>query len=126
MELANGPAGGAVFIGEKGKITIDRGICQSDPEELAEDKIKPGETRLYKSDNHLQNWLQCIKSREKPIADVEIGHRTATVCHLANIARLLGRRLRWDAVKEVFIDDAEANACLDRPRRIPYALPESI
>ncbi len=126
MELANGPAGGAVFIGEKGKITIDRGICQSDPEELAEDKIKPGETRLYKSDNHLQNWLQCIKSREKPIADVEIGHRTATVCHLANIARLLGRRLRWDAVKEVFIDDAEANTYLDRPRRKPYILPESI
>ena len=74
----------------------------------------------------MQNWLDCIKSRERPAADVEIGHRSATVCHLGNIARWVGRRLRWDPVKEYFPDDPEANAHLDRPRRKNYALPEKV
>ena len=56
----------------------------------------------------------------------EIGHRSATVCHLGNIARWLGRRLHWDPVKETFADDAEANRYLDRNRRKPYVLPEQI
>jgi hypothetical protein len=74
----------------------------------------------------MQNWLDCIKSREKPIADVEIGHRSATVCHLGNIARLVGRKLRWDPVKEEFQDDADANTYLDRVRRAGYELPETV
>ena len=76
--------------------------------------------------NHVENWLDCIKSREKPIADVEIGHRSATVCHLGNIARWTGHKLRWDPVKEIFSDDAEANTYLDRQRRKPYELPERV
>ena len=123
MELANGPAGGAVFIGEKGKITIDRGVCKSDPPELAAEALKASG---LKDASHMQNWLDCIKSREKPVADVEIGHRSATVCHLGNIARWAGRRLKWDPVKEVFPDDAEANKLLDRTRRKPYQLPEKV
>ncbi len=126
MELANGPAGGAVFMGEKGTLTIDRAICKSDPEELAEEPIKENEIHLQKSADHLKNWIECIKSRQKPIADVEIGHRSATVCHLGNIARLLGRKLKWNPVKEVFPDDPEANTYLDRERRKPWVLPESI
>jgi hypothetical protein len=74
----------------------------------------------------MRNWLDCIKSRQRPVADVEIGHRSATVCHLGNIARWSGRRLRWDPVQEKFPDDSEANAYLDRPRRKPYELPETI
>jgi len=124
MELANGPMGGAIFIGEKGKITIDRAICRSDPPGLAEaalDKRQNGFT-----ENHLKNWLDCIKSRQKPIADVEIGHRSATVCHLGNIARWTGRKLRWDPVKELFPDDAGANQYLDRQRRQPWELPKTV
>jgi hypothetical protein len=67
-----------------------------------------------------------MKTRAKPVADVEIGRRSITVCHLGNIARWVGRRLRWDPVKEEFPDDPEANALLDRPRRAPYQLPETI
>jgi predicted dehydrogenase len=126
VELGNGPAGGAVFVGEKGTITIDRGRCSSDPPEIAKEPIREGEVRLARSDNHVQNWLDCIKSRQQPVADVEIGHRSATLCHLGNIARWAGRRLRWDPAKEVFPDDADANAWLDRPRRKPYELPETI
>jgi predicted dehydrogenase len=124
MEMGDGPPGGARFIGEKAKVTIDRAIFNSDPPELAEvalEKRPRGQT-----ENHLRNWLQCIKSREKPAADVEIGHRSTTVCHLANIARWTGRKLRWDPVKELFPDDRAANDYLDRPRRQPWDLPQSV
>jgi len=124
MELGAGPEGGAIFIGEKGKLTIDRAICKSDPPELAEEAMENRPKKFNES--HLKNWLDCIKSREKPIADVEIGHRSATVCHLGNIARWTGRRLRWDPVSERFPDDAQANQYLDRERRKPYTLPERV
>lgn len=126
VELDNGPQGGAIFVGEKGTITIDRNVCKSDPPEIAAEPIKDTDIHLIESNDHVQNWLDCIKSREKPICDVEIGHRTATVCHLGNVARWTGRKLRWDAMSETFLDDAEANAYRDRPRRKPYELPESL
>ncbi len=126
MRFGEGPGGGAIFLGPKGKITIDRGKFTCDPPELAEAPIGEGEIRLAQSDNHMHNWFECINSRQRPIADVEIGHRSASVCHLANIARWLGRRLRWDPQAERFPDDEEANTYLDRPRRRPYQLPEKI
>ena len=126
LKLDNGSGGGGIFIGEKGKIEIFRGRVVSNPPELVTEPLKDPAIRLYKSDNHMQNWLDCIKKREKPVADVEIGHRSATVCHLGNIARWLGRRLQWDPVKETFPNDAEANKFLDRTRRAPYQLPESV
>ena len=88
-------------------------------------ELKEGDVRLYKSDHHFQNWIDCIKSRQKPVADVEIGHRACTICHLANIARQLRRKVRWDATTETFPGDDEANALLDRPRRKGYELPET-
>lgn len=124
MELSTGPMGGALFIGDKGKLTIDRAVCKSDPPELAEDALEKSHRGF--NENHLKNWLACIKTREKPVADAETGHRSATVCHLGNIARWTGRKLRWDPVKEIFPDDPEANQLLDRPRRKPYVLPETI
>jgi len=69
---------------------------------------------------HVRNFLDCVKSREQPLSDLESGHRVATVCHLANMALKLGRRLRWDAAKEEVIDDAEANRLLVRPYRAPW------
>jgi predicted dehydrogenase len=126
VRLENGPPGGAIFIGDKGKITIDRNRFRCDPPELAEEPLEVGGVRLYVSNNHMQNWFDCIKSRKKPVADVEIGHRSATLCHLANIARWLGRKLKWDPEKELFVGDDEANTYLDRPRRKPYQLPESV
>jgi hypothetical protein len=64
-----------------------------------------------------------IKSRRRPVADVEIGHRTATVCHLCTITRQLGRRLKWDPENEIFAGDDEANQMLDRPPRQGWELP---
>ena len=124
VELSDGPAGGGLFIGEKGRIRIDRGIVRTEPdEELAEQAVRAGRAS---GGDHIQNWYDCIKSRQRPRADVEIGHRSATVCHLVNIARWTGRKLRWDPVKELFVDDPDANTYLDRPRRPGFELPEQV
>jgi hypothetical protein len=87
---------------------------------LAADLLK----HVPNTDSHMKNWLDCIQSRKRPHGDVEIGHRSATVCHLGNIARWVGRPLHWDPVKEQFQGDEEANRHLDRARRKGYELPE--
>jgi predicted dehydrogenase len=116
--------GGATFFGEKGKVIINRGVFDSDPEELAIDALRKRPADF--NDNHMKNWLDCIKSRTKPVADVETGHRSATMCHLGNIARWTGRKLHWNPVKEQFVGDPKANQYLDRERRKPWVAPEKI
>ncbi|HJN09874.1 MAG TPA: Gfo/Idh/MocA family oxidoreductase [Pirellulaceae bacterium] len=124
--LDNGNPGGGIFHGEQGKIEIFRGRVTSNPAEIVKQPIRDDEIHLYKSDDHMRNWLDCIKSRKRCIADVEIGHRSTTVCHLGNIARWLGRPLKWDPVKETFPGDKQANALIDRQRRKGYELPEVV
>ena len=117
-------AAGAAFVGDQGKIRIGNNTVDSNPPELAKTSPEGFKVRLPVSNHHLKNWCDCIKSRERPIADVEIGHRSAIVCHLGNIARWVGRRLKWDPDKEIFPGDEEANRLLDRPRRKGYELPD--
>ncbi len=69
---------------------------------------------------HAQHFLDCIKSRQRPVADVEDGHQVTTACHLANLSMKLGRKLRWDPEKEEIIGDKEANSLLVRPYRKPW------
>jgi predicted dehydrogenase len=128
LELDKGPMGGAVFIGEKGKIEIDRNRFVATPAELVKSPPEPQKAEIWEGPGwqakyHIQDWLDCIRSRKQPVADVEIGHRSITVCHLANIAREIGRKLRWDPEREVFPDDKEASTLLSRPRRKGYELP---
>ena len=118
-----GPEGGGLFIGEKGSIMVDRGIYKIQPDELAKQPLPEMKTKLEISSNHQQNWLDCIRSGKRSIADVETGHRSTTMCHLVNIARWTGRKLQWDPQKEIFTNDKEANFYLDRPRRKPWELP---
>lgn len=108
------------FIGEKGKIKVNREILESDPKDLLEQPLPGNYERLYVSDNHMQNWLDCIKSRKQPICAAEIGHRSVTLLHIANICGRLGRKLEWDAENEVFVNDQEANTYLSRKERPPY------
>ena len=115
--------GGGHFIGAKGEMFMNRGKFNTVPIAISKEEIGKTDLRLYHSANHMQNWLDCIHSRQKPVSDVEIGHRSATLCHLCGIARMLGRKLRWDPEKETFPGDSEANGYLDRPRRAPYQLP---
>jgi len=117
-----GGGNGVLFTGEHGKIEVNRGHLKTWPEEMKNEKTAPGEVHLYDSRSHRGNFLECIRSRRKPICDVEIGCRSATVCHIGNIAYWLKRPLKWDPVKEQFIGDAEANRWLDRPKRAPWTL----
>ena len=78
--------------------------------------------KLEKSGDHHENWLDCIKSRQRPICDVEVGHRSVTVCHLGNIALKLGRELAWDPAAEKFNGDEQANRLMSRPKRGPWTL----
>ncbi len=84
--------------------------------------IGPDEIHLPISGNHYGNFLESVKSRKDPIEPVEAGHRTASVCHLGNIAMRLKRKLQWDPDKEVFINDDEANQMLRRPNREPWQI----
>jgi predicted dehydrogenase len=119
---------GILFEGEEGRIFVNREKLTGKPvEEMTEaDKKSLYEevVKLYggkEPTNHMQNFFDCIKSREKPISDVETHHRTMTTCHLCNIALMLGRELRWDPEKEQFIGDEQASMLMTRPRREKYS-----
>ena len=108
---------GVAFVGTKGKVYVDRGKFKTDPEEIGKETIGPDEIHLYNSKNHHYDWVDCIRTRRRPICDVEIGCRSVTVCHLGNLAYLHHRTLKWDPVKEQIVGDAEANTWLERPKR---------
>jgi predicted dehydrogenase len=114
--------GGTTFIGDKGKIFVTRGQLKLNDEEIKKPSEIQTTEKLYVSKNHKQNFLDCIQSRELPICDVEIGHRTATACHIGNLVLRLGRKLKWDPVAEKFIGDDEANQWISRPYREPWKL----
>ena len=118
--------GGAKFIGDKGEITIYRGGYECHPKGLDQDPLPADAIRLVESDNHMQNFFDCVRSRDEPIMNVENGHRVATLCHLGNIARWLGRPLKWDSTEEEFPGDDEANQYLDYARRKGYELPDQV
>lgn len=114
---------GAIFIGDNGKIEIKRGTCVADPPELLagappDTPEGPGENRY-----HIGNFLECIRTRKRTNADVETGHRSTSLCHLVNICRDIGRKLKWDPKAEKFLGDERANTLLARPRRKGYELP---
>jgi predicted dehydrogenase len=137
FNLEHGPYGGAVFVCEKGKLEINRNKFASNPKDIAvellkkvdeakEEKKWSDQTALWQARWHLQNWLECVRTRKRPAADVEQAHRSVSVCHLANITRYVGRRLKWDPAKEQFLGDDEANRWVNRPRRKGYELPTSV
>lgn len=112
--------GGVTFIGSEGRIFVNRGKLTSDPEDMLQQDVTSLPTQLERSTDHTKNFLDCVKSRKLPICDVEVGHRSATVCHLGNIVARLGRGIRWDAEHERVLDDAEAQAMTDKEYRRPW------
>jgi predicted dehydrogenase len=117
-----------VFHGEKGRLKMRRNYFETDPPELVTNGPDSSAAENWKNGvhvarPHIENWLDCIRSRGVPNAPVEVGHRTVTICHLANLARELNRSLRWNPKREQFVDDSEADAFLDRPRRKGFELP---
>ena len=128
FELDRGPKGGAIFVGTKAKMEINRNRFATNPADFVKgapdaEEQKHWNTADWTAGPHLANWLDCIKTRKKPSADVEIGHRSISVCHLVNITREAGRKLIWNAKTEQFENDDDANKRLKRPRRKGYELP---
>ncbi|MEW5979253.1 MAG: Gfo/Idh/MocA family oxidoreductase [Acidobacteriota bacterium] len=113
---------GVKFYGSEGWIFVNRGkILASDPG-ILQLQPGPGDVRLYESEDHHTNWLDCIQSRKRCICDVEIGHRSVTVCHLGNISMRLGRPLKWDPVREQIVGDLTAQQLCRKPMRAPWHL----
>ncbi len=114
---------GLAFVGSEGKVFVNRGYLASDPADIIKQPLGVHDVRLYQSPGHQRNWIECVRARRRPIADVEIGARSVTVCHLGNLAYWNHRKLRWDPQHWQFVGDVEANKWLDREHRDPWKLP---
>jgi predicted dehydrogenase len=111
---------GVLFEGPDGWLYVTRGRIEASKPEILGDKFADTDTRLPVSTDHMGNFFESVRTRKPPICDAEIGHRSASVCHLGGIALRLGRKLRWDPAREEFVDDREANAHLAREQRKPW------
>jgi predicted dehydrogenase len=121
-----GPGLGCIFIGENGTIEINRDQISASSKELIESPDRPPQLTVLETRPHIENWIECIKSRGRCTADIEYGQRSSTLCYLVNIVRDVGRvgeTLHWDPAAERFTNCDEANVLLDRPRRAGYELP---
>lgn len=134
---SGGYPNGIRYEGSEGWIFVSRGAYQasasdpvdkeksskalnaSDPK-ILESVIGENEIHLYKIDDQHGNWLDCIKTRKTPISPIETGHKACVTCLISDIAMQFDRKLEWDNEKEMFINDAEANALLSREQRKPY------
>jgi hypothetical protein len=114
---------GTKWIGETGWVWVDRGGFESQPAHLVQEVIGPNEKRLYRSRDHYQNFIDCVRSRAVTIAPAEVAHRSASVGHLGVIAIETGRTIRWNPDTETIIGDPGAERLLSRAYRAPYQLP---
>ncbi len=115
---------GAVYHGDKGRLTVTLGDGQNT---ATDQKVKDYRAPIdgvpvYRSPGHIEDFLDCIKTRAKPIMHMEAGHRVASLCILGNLSFQLRRKLEWDPVAERFKNDEEANRLLSRPGRGPWHL----
>jgi len=116
---------GIMFIGERGRLFVNRGNAYGKAvEELARNPLPADALRLYESNDHMANFFECVKSRKQPISTVDVAHRVISACHLGNVAMHLKRKIRWDPEKEQIVGDPEAgnSAYIRRPQRKPYTI----
>jgi hypothetical protein len=116
---------GVRFEGDDNQwIFVSRNALRASDRRLIDDPLPGNAIRLPAHNNHMRNFINCVRSRQQPICNVEVGHRSVTVCHIGNIAIRLGagQRLRWDPERERFVDNEAANRMLSREMRAPYRL----
>jgi len=139
VEFDGGELSGGEFIGEHGRIRVTREVVSSDPRDLVAKPVENPTVEIYRgadyprANSHGQDWLNRIRDGGRPVAHVEAGHRSASVCHLANIARWVsgitgetGHKLQWDAQAERFTNSEEGNRFLRPPMREGYQIPETV
>ena len=113
---------GTAFEGAEGWVHVHRGIVNTAPEKLVETRMGSGDTALYRSTDHQQNLLDCVRTRRPPVCDIDTAVRSETLCQIGEIAIRLGRAVTWDPSVERFIRDDEANRMLSRQMRSPWRL----
>ncbi len=126
-----GPGLGCIFVGEKGKIEVNRDKITANPKEILEREDRPkslGEQRIAETTPHVANWIECMKSRKTPNADIDFAHHSTTLCNMVNIVRevgQVGKKLEWDPKAEQFTncDEANKNWWMTRKRRKGYEIP---
>ncbi|MBU6400687.1 MAG: Gfo/Idh/MocA family oxidoreductase, partial [Verrucomicrobia bacterium] len=119
---ANGQRNGIRFEGTDGWIWVTRGDIEASNDDILTTPLPANAERLYVSNNHMGNFFDCVRTRKDPICPVETGHRSASECHLAQIALRLGHQLHWEVDREQFVGDHAdaANAWVARAMRKPY------
>jgi predicted dehydrogenase len=122
--VTHGGPHGTTFIGTNGLIHVARDRLLSVPGDLLDHPLVADVERLPRKANHHADWLECIRTRGRPICDVEIGARSAAVCHLLNLAYWHHQRLKWDPVQWRFVDGCGSKAWMDYRRRKGFELPE--
>ncbi len=118
--IGNEERGGVTFEGTDGWVWANRGKHEASSDEILNSEIGPDEVHLYESNDHVKNFLDCVQSREQPVAPIEVAHRSISLAHLGNIALRTGRDLKWDPQQEMILDDPGAAAMLSRPYREPW------
>jgi predicted dehydrogenase len=134
VEVFHKDGPGVVFHGTEGKVQVNRGQFKfwvgteqkaespGQCDAIAKEFLPEGSIRLYKSNDHGGDWIACVRSRQKPICDVEVGAHTVIVCHLVNLAYYHGQKMKWDPAKDQFVDGTGDPAWLDVPCREPWSL----
>ena len=117
---AVGGEGGACFVGTRGRIAVDRNALVSDPPDIVREPLRPNEVHLYRSDSHSGNFLECVRTRKRPICDAGVAQRAASALLLGGVAKQLKRTLRWDPAREQFVNDDEADRLLSIAKRPPW------
>lgn len=112
---------GVKFEGADGWIWVTRGSIEASNPEFLRTPFAADAIRLYESNDHMGNFFDCIRTRKAPICDAEIGHRSASLCHLGVLSLRLGRKLQWNPETEQFVGDDDANHWLRRELRKPWS-----
>ncbi len=115
-----GGEGGACFVGTEGRIAVDRRFVVSEPAGIVKEPLHPNEVHLSRNNGHVENFLECVRTRGRPISDADVAHRSASAMLLGGIAKQLQRTLRWDPLAERFPGDAEASRYLSIAKRAPW------
>ena len=119
---STGGDGGACFVGTAGRIAVDRDALVSDPPDIVREPLRPQEVHLYRNTGHANNFLDCVRTRKKPICDADIAHRAASALLLGGVAKQLKRTVKWDPQAEQFPGDEEANRLLSIAKRPPWRI----
>jgi predicted dehydrogenase len=112
---------GVHFVGEDGKwLFVSRNSISASDQRIIDEPLPQGAVRLGQGNNHMRNFINSVRNRQQPICNVQVGHRSCSVCHLGTLAIRTGVKLRWNPETEQFVENARANAWLGRPMRAPW------